>query len=249
MRALCSRRCWQECRNQHARSRWKPSKLPTPLYKSRSKILIPKKFNPGSVTRLPPRQPTERGLHSQLCTQPEGKMPSGEQAPQEGWGPRCFHTKDPLKKDRRARHGGRITRHAERRCKTSHFSMSHQWKDQIRRPMGGLGRSRLRIPATAGRMLRVQPLHCPALSFPRGNAALGSRWSGFHGIPKRRGPRDAGMHPVVFVPQCGVFPTPFPQPLTFPMETKRVPFPGASGLLHSSAAVPCTSVVPQTLRD
>lgn len=90
-------------------------------------------------------------------------------------------------------------------------------------------------------------LPCSQLS--QGDAALGSRWSGFHGIPKRRGPRDAGMHPVVFVPQCGVFPTPFPQPLTFPMETKRVPFPGASGLLHSSAAVPCTSVVPQTLRD
>lgn len=62
----CSWQCWQECGNQHTRSQWKPSKLPTPLYKSRSKILIPKKFSPGSVTRLPPRPPTERGLHS-LC--------------------------------------------------------------------------------------------------------------------------------------------------------------------------------------
>lgn len=157
--APCSGRCWQECGNQHARSRWKPSKLPTPLYKSHTKILIPKKFNPGSVTRLPPRQLMERGLHSQPCTHP-GKTPSGERAPQEGRGPRCFHTNDPLKKDRRARQGGRIAR----RCKTSGFSMSHQWKDQIRRPTGGLGPGRLRIPAAAGRMLRAQPRPCAALS-------------------------------------------------------------------------------------
>lgn len=85
--ALCSRRCWQSCGNQHT---WKPSKLPTPLYKSLSKTLIPKKFNPGSVTRL----------HSQLCTHPRegGKMPSGERAVQEGRGPRCFHAHDPLNK-------------------------------------------------------------------------------------------------------------------------------------------------------
>lgn len=76
--------------------RWKPSKLPLPLYKSCSKkIIIPKKFSPGSATRLLPRRPTERGLHSRPCTHAGGKKClQVRQAPQEGQDPRCFHTKD-----------------------------------------------------------------------------------------------------------------------------------------------------------
>lgn len=80
--------------------------------------------------------------------------------------------------------------------------MSHQWKDWIRPPMGGLGWSRLRIPTTARRMLHGQP-HAPWLCVPDPRlpvkSPLGSRWDGLNGKPQSlEGLRVRGCLPVVF---------------------------------------------------
>lgn len=152
------------------------------------------------------------------CAYPGGKTPSGERAPQEGRAPRCFHTNDPLKKkDRQARHGGRITRHAERRCKTSLFSMSHRWKEQIRRPKGGLGPGRLRGREDAAGA---------APSLP-----CSQRSPGCSGVCSMESPRGSGCGEAPCAAQAfaGFSRPSFPQ--LFPVETKpSVPFTVSSGL-------------------
>lgn len=146
--------------------RWKPSKFSPLLYKSHSKIINPQKLKPGSATGLLPRQPPERGLHSQPCTHARGggKMPSGEASSTGRSGSQMFSYQRSFKKKKkgRARHEGRNTHHAERSLQNKYFSVSHQWKDQIRHPAGGLGRSRFPVPATAGRMLGWGDAACAA---------------------------------------------------------------------------------------